>query len=89
MTSVNMIFFMGGPQLGEVEAGFVASRFASAVLGVTVSIVSGGIATLVAAAAIALATPLIREYESPVPVEETADAAGGPTPHGTRPAGAG
>ena len=25
MTSVNMIFFIGGPQLGEVEAGFVAS----------------------------------------------------------------
>src|SRR5207248_1604653 len=25
MTSVNMIFFMGGPQLGEMEAGLVAS----------------------------------------------------------------
>ena len=24
MTSVNMIFFMGGPQLGEMEAGAVA-----------------------------------------------------------------
>ena len=30
MTSVNMIFFMGGPQLGEMEAGLVASLFASA-----------------------------------------------------------
>jgi hypothetical protein len=27
MTSVNMIFFMGGPQLGELEAGLVASLF--------------------------------------------------------------
>src|SRR5207245_4447024 len=25
MTSINMIFFMGGPQLGEVEAGTVAA----------------------------------------------------------------
>jgi len=63
MTSVNMIFFMGGPQLGEVEAGFVASLFASATLGVTVSIVAGGIATLLAALAVGLATPLVRNYE--------------------------
>ena len=27
MTSVNMIFFMGGPQLGELEAGLVASAW--------------------------------------------------------------
>ena len=27
MTGVNMIFFMGGPQLGELEAGFLASLF--------------------------------------------------------------
>jgi MFS family permease len=82
MTSVNMIFFMGGPQLGEVEAGFVASRFASAVLGVTVSIVSGGIATILAAAAVALATPLVRSYESAVPVEEKQGAAS-PAPAGS------
>jgi hypothetical protein len=65
MTSVNMIFFMGGPQLGELEAGFVASRFASVVLGVTVSIVAGGAITLLAVAAIAVATPLVRRYEGP------------------------
>jgi MFS family permease len=62
MTSVNMIFFMGGPQLGEVEAGFVAHLFASATLGVTVSIVSGGVATLLSVAAVGLATPLVRNY---------------------------
>ena len=44
MTSINMIFFMGGPQLGELEAGLVASLFASTVVGVTVSVVSGGFA---------------------------------------------
>ena len=63
MTSVNMIFFMGGPQLGELEAGFVASLFASAVTGVTVSVVSGGIATILITAAIAAAAPVVRRYD--------------------------
>jgi hypothetical protein len=63
MTSVNMIFFMGGPQLGELEAGLVASLFASAVVGVTVSVVSGGVATLVSVAAIAAAAPILRRYD--------------------------
>ena len=65
MTSVNMIFFMGGPQLGEMEAGLVASLFASAVAGVTVSVVSGGLATILIAAAVAGATPVVRRYEPP------------------------
>jgi hypothetical protein len=67
MTSVNMIFFMGGPQLGEMEAGLVASLFRSAVVGVTVSVVSGGAATILLAAAVAAATPLVRRYEPPSP----------------------
>jgi hypothetical protein len=62
MTAVNMIFFLGGPQLGELEAGVVASLFASAAIGVTVSVVSGGIVTVLAAIAIAAATPLVRGY---------------------------
>jgi MFS family permease len=65
MTSVNMIFFMGGPQLGEMEAGLVASLFRSALTGVTVSVVSGGLATVLIAAA-AAATPLLRRYEAPL-----------------------
>jgi MFS family permease len=63
MTSVNMIFFMGGPQLGELEAGFVASLFATAAVGVTFSVVSGGIATVAITAAIAAAAPMIRKYD--------------------------
>jgi MFS family permease len=63
MTSVNMIFFMGGPQLGELEAGFVASLFASAAVGVTVSVVSGGLATILITAAIAARAPLLRRYD--------------------------
>jgi hypothetical protein len=67
MTGVNMMFFIGGPQLGEVEAGLVASLFASAATGVTVSIVLGGIMTIVAAAVVAAATPVIRDYTAPLP----------------------
>ncbi len=63
MTSINMIFFMGGPQLGEVEAGLVAALFASAAVGATVSVVSGGIATLLVAALVALVAPVVRDYE--------------------------
>jgi hypothetical protein len=64
MTGVNMMFFIGGPQLGEVEAGLVASLFASAATGVTVSIVSGGLFTVAAAAVVAFATPVIRDYRA-------------------------
>jgi MFS family permease len=63
MTSINMIFFMGGPQLGELEAGLVASLFASTVVGVTVSVVSGGVLTVAITAAIAAAAPFLRRYD--------------------------
>jgi len=69
MTSVNMIFFMGGPQLGELEAGVVASLFATAAVGVTVAVVSGGIATIVVAGAVAAATPVVRRYAFQPPEE--------------------
>ena len=64
MTSVNMIFFMGGPQLGELEAGLVASLFASAAIGATVSVVSGGIATVLAVAIVAWRGRVVRDYGS-------------------------
>jgi MFS family permease len=57
MLSVNMIFFMGGPQLGEFEAGVVAH-----LAGPVFSVVSGGILTVAAAAAIAYAFPDLRAY---------------------------
>lgn len=68
MTSINMIFFMGGPQLGELEAGLVASLFASTIVGVTVSVVSGGMLTVVITAAIAAAAPFLRQYDFRAPV---------------------
>ncbi len=63
MTSVNAIFFMGGPQLGELEAGLVASLFASTAVGVTVSVVSGGLATVLVAAVVATLAPGVRRYD--------------------------
>jgi hypothetical protein len=63
MTSVNMIFFMGGPQLGELEAGLIASLFASAAVGVTVAVVSGGAATVLLTGAIAALSKDVRRYD--------------------------
>jgi MFS family permease len=57
MTSVNMLFFMGGPQLGEMEAGLVAQGF-----GAPASVVSGGLLCLVATGWIAARTPDLRRY---------------------------
>ena len=66
MTSVNMIFFMGGPQLGELEAGLVASLFASAAVGATrVRRRRGGLATIVLAGVVAAAAPVVRDYVQP------------------------
>ena len=64
MTSVNMIFFMGGPQLGELEAGLVASLFATAAVGATVSVVSGGVATILVAALCAWRAKVVRDYDT-------------------------
>ena len=62
MTSVHMILAMGGPQLGELEAGLVA-----AVFGAPFSIVTGGVATVVFTAWIAWRSPTLRRYrQAPV-----------------------
>jgi MFS family permease len=61
MTSVNMMFFAGGPQLGEVEAGLVAQRF-----GPVGAVVSGGIGCVLAALWLAARTPALLHYRRPV-----------------------
>jgi MFS family permease len=60
MTSVNMIFFMGGPQLGEMEAGLVANLW-----GAPFSVISGGIGCLIATAWIAWRDREVRHYTAP------------------------
>jgi MFS family permease len=57
MVGVNLVFIMGGPQLGELEAGLVAQW-----LGVTVAVVSGGLGCLGATAWMALREPALRRY---------------------------
>lgn len=57
MVGVNMVFFMGGPQLGELEAGLVANWF-----GAPFSVISGGVGCLVATGWLAAKTPELRAY---------------------------
>lgn len=57
MTGVNMVFYMGGPQLGELESGLVANWF-----GAPLSVVSGGIGCLVATLWTAAKTPELPRY---------------------------
>ena len=58
MMGVNMVFFQGGPQLGELEAGALANW-----LGPVFSVVSGGVGCLVATGWVAFATPALRRYK--------------------------
>ena len=51
MIGVNMVFFIGGPQLGEFEAGLVTNAW-----GPVVSVVSGGLGCLIVTAWIAAST---------------------------------
>ncbi len=69
MTSINQIFFQGGPQLGEVESGLVAAAF-----GVPFAIISGGIGTILAAILIMLKWPQLRTYDGPEPQPAAAPA---------------
>ena len=64
MTSVNMIFFMGGPQLGEMEAGAVAY-----LIGATLSVVTGGVGCLLAVASASLWAKELWRYEGHTPRE--------------------
>jgi len=59
MTGVNMVFFLGGPQLGELEAGAVANW-----LGAPFSVISGGVGCLLATSWVAASTPALRRYHT-------------------------
>lgn len=63
MVSVNQIFFMGGPQLGEIEAGVVAQLF-----GAPFAVITGGIGTIFAVVWIARKWPSLRQYQGDEPV---------------------
>jgi MFS family permease len=62
MTGINQIFFMGGPQLGEIEAGAVAQFF-----GVPFAIISGGIGTILGVWLVASIWPVLTRYNGDEP----------------------
>ena len=57
MVGISMLFFMGGPQLGEFESGAVAQW-----LGAGPAVVVGGVASLLTTAWIAWRSPALRAY---------------------------
>ena len=61
MIGVNMVFFLGGPQLGELEAGLVAQW-----AGARLSVITGGVGCLAATAIVAAITPQLRHYRTRV-----------------------
>jgi MFS family permease len=71
MTSVNQIFFAGGPQLGEIEAGVVAQFF-----GAPLAAISGGIACILGVGVISRIWPQLVRFngDEPVVAGETATA---------------
>jgi MFS family permease len=73
VSAANFMVVLGGPSLGDIEAGAVASAFSPAV-----SIVSGGIAVLAGVALVTVAMPQLWRYRAdvrvqPIPVEVIAE----------------
>jgi predicted MFS family arabinose efflux permease len=58
MVSINQIFFQGGPQLGEVEAGLVAQAF-----GVPAAIITGGIGCILSVGLVQKMWPQLSRYD--------------------------
>jgi len=64
IASVHMMLAMGGPQLGELEAGLVAALWSA-----PVAIVTGGVATVLLTAWVAWRQPGLRRYSSDARVD--------------------
>ncbi|MBI2315252.1 MFS transporter [Candidatus Daviesbacteria bacterium] len=58
MGSVTRIFFQGGPQLGEIEAGFLAKA-----IGAPASVVIGGVGVVMITMLVALKSKALRNYQ--------------------------
>jgi MFS family permease len=71
VSSIFMLVVAGGPKLGDLEAGVVASVFTP-----TVSVVSGGVACIVGAFVCAAVYPELRRYRATVGAHAPADADG-------------
>ena len=64
MTSINQIFFQGGPQLGEMEAGSVAQIF-----GAPFAVISGGIGCIIGTLLIIWKWPQLLHYNGHESIE--------------------
>jgi MFS family permease len=60
ISAVHILVVVGGPRLGDVEAGAVASLFTP-----TISVVAGGVACIAGVALLALAVPEFARYRAP------------------------
>ncbi len=58
MASITRIFFQGGPQLGEIEAGFLAKA-----IGAPASVVIGGVGVVLITMLVALKSKALRNYQ--------------------------
>ena len=67
MVSINQIFYLGGPQLGELEAGALAQ-----IAGAPFAVVTGGLATVGVVAWAALRWPSLVNYRGDEPAPHTA-----------------
>ncbi len=69
MVSINQMFFIGGPQLGEIEAGAVAQFF-----GAPFAVISGGVACILSVWWVARRWPELANYDrEPLPEGAAAD----------------
>jgi MFS family permease len=69
MVSINQMFFMGGPQLGEIEAGLVAQLW-----GAPFAVITGGVGCILGVWWIAHRWPQLRAYQGePAMVPAVAD----------------
>lgn len=57
MSSITRIFFQGGPQLGEMEAGFLAK-----LIGGPATVVIGGVGVILITSILALKSKVLRQY---------------------------
>lgn len=69
MVSVNQVFFMGGPQLGEVESSLVAQLF-----GAPAAVISGGVGCILAVAWVRKRWPQIGRYSGEEAIQAGAPA---------------
>ena len=66
MISLTAIFFQGGPQLGEIEAGLVAQA-----LGIPFAIISGGVGCLFVVGLVIWRYPQLRRYDEVINTSAT------------------